>query len=72
MSGPDTAGASSSTDDESGEQALADQKAKMRAALDRKAQQQHASAAGRQNTGSVHGSEVAGSGGQRMFRRKSG
>lgn len=52
--------------------ALEEQKAKMRAALDRKAQREHASAERARNTGSVHGSEVAGPGGQRMFRRKSG
>lgn len=52
--------------------ALEDQKAKMRAALERKAQKEHASAERARNTGSVHGSEVAGPAGQRMFRRKSG
>lgn len=50
--------------------AAADNKAKMREALDRKKENEHISAEGRRNTGQVHGSEVAG--GRRMFRRKSG
>ncbi|GAB2992703.1 MAG TPA: DUF5302 domain-containing protein [Actinotalea caeni] len=49
---------------------LADAKAKMREALERKKEQEHLTAEGRRNTGQVHGSEVAG--GRRMFRRKSG
>lgn len=50
--------------------AVADNKAKMREALDRKKANEHMTAEGRRNTGQVHGSEVAG--GRRMFRRKSG
>ncbi len=50
---------------------MADAKAKMREALERKkANEDHLTAEGRRNTGQVHGSEVAG--GRRMFRRKSG
>lgn len=51
---------------------MADQKAKMREALDRKKTREHASAESARNTGAVHGPEVAGSAGQKMFRRKSG
>ncbi|WP_194164960.1 MULTISPECIES: DUF5302 domain-containing protein [unclassified Pseudactinotalea] len=50
----------------------ADAKAKMRAALERKKETEHARADGRSNTGSIHGSEVTGAEGRRMFRRKSG
>lgn len=49
-----------------------DAKAKMRAALDRKKEQDHLTAEGRRNTGVVQGSEVNGAEGKRMFRRKSG
>ena len=49
---------------------LNDAKAKMRAALERKKENDHITAEGRRNTGQVHGSEV--SSGRRMFRRKSG
>ncbi len=52
--------------------ALADQKAKMREALDRKKSKEHATAEGARNTGSVHGTELPGSAGPKMFRRKSG
>lgn len=52
--------------------AIAEQKAKMREALDRKKSREHASAESARNTGAVHGSEVNGPAGQRMFRRKSG
>lgn len=55
-----------------GDDALQDTKAKMRAALDRKKAAEHASADSARNTGNVHGSEVAGPGGRKMFRRKSG
>ena len=48
------------------------QKAKMREALKRKAQHEHASAERARNTGTVHGAEVAGGAGKRRFRRKSG
>ena len=53
-----------------GNGAIADNKAKMREALDRKKENEHMTAEGRRNTGQVHGSEV--SSGRRMFRRKSG
>lgn len=52
--------------------AMAEQKAKMREALDRKKSREHASAESARNTGAVHGSEVNGPAGQKMFRRKSG
>lgn len=52
-------------------EAAQDAKSKMRAALDRKRALEHRTAEGRQNTGSVHGSEVTGPG-KRVFRRKSG
>lgn len=52
--------------------AKADAKEKMRAALDRKKASEHRSAEGLRNTGSVHGSEVTGAEGKRVFRRKSG
>lgn len=52
------------------EKAIADNKAKMREALERKKESEHITAEGRRNTGQVHGSEVTG--GRRMFRRKSG
>jgi hypothetical protein len=55
------------TDDE-----MSDAKAKMRAALDRKKEQDHLTAEGRRNTGVVQGSEVTGAEGKRVFRRKSG
>ncbi|WP_250446862.1 DUF5302 domain-containing protein [Actinotalea sp. C106] len=48
-----------------------DAKARFREALDRKRDQQHRSADGRRNTGSVHGSETTGPA-QRTFRRKTG
>ncbi|MBZ2199232.1 MULTISPECIES: DUF5302 domain-containing protein [Occultella] len=54
------------------EAALADSKAKMREALERKREKEHMTAEGRRNTGSVHGSEVTGAEGKRVFRRKSG
>jgi hypothetical protein len=54
------------TDDE-----MAAAKAKMRAALDRKKEQDHLTAEGRRNTG-IQGSEVTGAEGKRVFRRKSG
>lgn len=53
-------------------EALQDAKAKMREALERKQAAEHLTAEGRRNTGSVHGSEVTGAEGKRMFRRKSG
>lgn len=49
---------------------LADAKAKMREALERKKEKEHPTAEGRRNTGQVHDNEVTG--GRRMFRRKSG
>jgi len=49
---------------------ITDAKAKMRAALERKKENDHLTAEGRRNTGQVHASEVTG--GRRMFRRKSG
>lgn len=55
---------------ETDEAAIADNKAKMREALERKKANEHITAEGRRNTGQVHGSEVTG--GRRMFRRKSG
>ncbi len=48
-----------------------DAKAKFREALERKKQAAHRSAEAREETGSVHGSEVTG-GGRRTFRRKTG
>ena len=51
--------------------APADAKARFREALDRKHDNAHRSAEGRQNTGVVQGSEVT-SGGKRTFRRKTG
>lgn len=57
------------TDDKSSDE-MADAKAKMREALERKKEKDHLTAEGRRNTGQVHGSEVAA--GRRMFRRKSG
>ncbi len=50
----------------------ADVKAKMREALDKKREAQHASAETVRNTGAVHGPEVTGNASQKMFRRKSG
>jgi len=50
---------------------MADAKAKMRAALDKKAEREHLSEDAPPNTGPVHGSEVEHSG-RRVFRRKSG
>lgn len=49
---------------------MADAKAKMREALERKKENEHLTTEARRNTGQVHGSEVAA--GRRMFRRKSG
>ncbi|MEE6282458.1 DUF5302 domain-containing protein [Georgenia sunbinii] len=49
-----------------------DAKAKMREALERKKQGEHANAEGRRSTGAVHGSQVAAGEGRRVFRRKSG
>ncbi|UFU04211.1 DUF5302 domain-containing protein [Ruania suaedae] len=54
------------------EDPMAAAKARMREALDRKAERDHPSAQGARNTGQVHGPEVEGSGGRRVFRRKSG
>jgi hypothetical protein len=51
--------------------APSDAKARFREALDRKQENAHRSAEGRQNTGVVQGSEVTG-GGKRTFRRKTG
>lgn len=51
--------------------ASTDAKARFREALDRKQDSAHRSAEGRQNTGVVHGSEVAGAA-KRSFRRKTG
>lgn len=50
----------------------ADAKAKMRAALDKKKESQQAGPEGVAHTGPIHGSEVVGAEGKRMFRRKSG
>ncbi|SED87208.1 DUF5302 domain-containing protein [Ruania alba] len=50
---------------------ISDAKAKMREALERKAEREHPTAQGHRNTGAVHGSEVDGPGGRRVFRRKS-
>ncbi|UFU05143.1 DUF5302 domain-containing protein [Ruania halotolerans] len=50
---------------------MADAKAKMREALERKSEREHPTARGHRNTGAVHGSEVDGPGGRRVFRRKS-
>lgn len=47
-------------------------KAKMREALAAKKEREHRTAESARNTGAVHGSEVPGAAGQRMFRRKSG
>ncbi|ACQ80680.1 hypothetical protein Bcav_2430 [Beutenbergia cavernae DSM 12333] len=47
-------------------------KEKFREALERKNAASHKTEQARRNTGSVHGSEVNGPGGRRMFRRKSG
>lgn len=57
-------------DDKGSADDMADAKAKMREALERKKENDHISAEGRRNTGPVHESEVTG--GRRMFRRKSG
>ncbi|WP_246465206.1 DUF5302 domain-containing protein [Ruania alkalisoli] len=51
---------------------MASAKARMREALERKAERDHPSARGARNTGAVHGPEVEGAGGRRVFRRKSG
>ena len=51
---------------------MAEAKAKMRAALERKAEREHLTEEAPPNTGPVHGSEVDGPGGRRQFRRKSG
>lgn len=64
----DTTTKSDAAPEETG--AIADNKAKMREALDRKKENEHMTAEGRRNTGQVHSSEV--SSGRRMFRRKSG
>ena len=48
-----------------------DPKERFRAALEAKREAQHRSETGRQNTGSVHGGEVPGSG-HRVFRRRAG
>lgn len=48
-----------------------DPKERFRAALAAKREAQHRSESGRQNTGSVKGAEVAGSG-HRVFRRRAG
>lgn len=50
---------------------MADAKAKMRAALDRKAEREHLTEEAPPNTGPVHGSEIDNVG-RREFRRKSG
>lgn len=49
-----------------------DAKTKMREALERKKETEHARAESAVNTGPIHASEVSGAGGKRMFRRKSG
>ncbi|UNX55777.1 DUF5302 domain-containing protein [Georgenia sp. TF02-10] len=46
-------------------------KEKMRQALERKNQRAHRANQARQNTGTIHGSQVNGAG-KRTFRRKSG
>lgn len=54
-----------------GHDALQDAKARFREALDRKQATAHRDGEARRNSGSVHGSEVAGST-RRTFRRKTG
>lgn len=49
-----------------------DAKARFREALERKQDAAHRTAEGRGNTGPVHGAEVSGGGGRRVFRRKTG
>jgi len=50
---------------------MAEAKAKMRAALEKKAEREHLTEETPPNTGPVHGSEVDHAG-RRVFRRKSG
>jgi len=50
----------------------ADAKAKMREALNKKKESEHAGPEGIARTGPIQGSEVTGAEGRRMFRRKSG
>ena len=58
-------------DSEEAREAASDAKAKFREALDRKRANARRDGEARRNTGSVHGSEVAGST-RRTYRRKTG
>lgn len=61
-----------SSPSEEAREIVQDTKAKMRAVLDAKKNQEHLSAERARNTGSVHGPEVPAGAGQKRFRRKSG